>query len=204
MTPAPHAKALQRARYILQGSAYLLILLGLVWASLQLQAWLHSRLQYHPAHWFLLAFGSCIYLLGMCLPFVPGIELGLMLMMLFGLPGIVVVYSATQIALNLAYHLGGRFGQGLEQRIQNGIHSPKTPRIIRFLMQSMRRSPALVFLLLLNLPGNAMIGGAGGISALYGILRVLPPGRFFIVALLATLPVPLTLLLGLWWGPAAG
>ena len=165
---------------------------------LYVQNWLQAHLDYHPAHWLLLVFGSFIYLFSMSIPFVPGIELGLMLMMIFGLPGILVVYVVTQLALNLAYHGGRYFNQRLEQRFHEGLE--KAPKRLRFVAQYMQRYPALIFLVLLNLPGNAVIGGAGGIAALYGILRVLSPGRFCLVALLATLPVPLSLLLGLLWG----
>jgi hypothetical protein len=116
-------------------------------------------------------------------------------MLVLGAPGIVLVYLCTQLALALSY-LGGRrvpaaalarafafFGMGRAHRL---VTSPAAaiPR------------PGLALAALLNLPGNAVIGGAGGIGMLAGITRVLSFPRYLLLVALATTPVPVALLLG--------
>jgi uncharacterized membrane protein YdjX (TVP38/TMEM64 family) len=55
-----------------------------------------------------LIIGGCLYILTLSLPFVPGVELGVLLMCVFGKPGIVFVYFATVSGLNLAFVMGRR------------------------------------------------------------------------------------------------
>ena len=50
--------------------------------------------------------GGIVYLLLLSLPFVPGVELGLLLMCLFGREGIVFIYFATVGGLLLAFTVG--------------------------------------------------------------------------------------------------
>ena len=47
-----------------------------------------------------------VYVLWMALPFVPGIELGLALMIMFGTRGIVLVYFCTLMSLSLSFTIG--------------------------------------------------------------------------------------------------
>ena len=55
-----------------------------------------------------IVFGSAIlYVVLMALPFMPGIEVGLMLMAMLGVGGIVLVYLCTVLALSLSF-LAGR------------------------------------------------------------------------------------------------
>jgi hypothetical protein len=56
-----------------------------------------------------------------------------------------------------------------------------------------RRSLALA--LLFNLPGNALIGGAGGIALFAGTSRLFSFTRFCLLTALATSPLPAMLLL---------
>jgi hypothetical protein len=50
--------------------------------------------------------GGMLYILLLSLPFVPGVELGLLLMCVFGREGIVFVYLCTVAGLNLAFLMG--------------------------------------------------------------------------------------------------
>ena len=50
--------------------------------------------------------------------------------------------------------------------------------------------------LLLNLPGNALIGGGGGIGLIAGMSRVYSFPRYFLLVGLAITPLPLLFLAG--------
>lgn len=57
-----------------------------------------------------IAFGSAVlYVVLMALPFMPGIEIGLMLMAMLGVGGIVLVYLCTVLALSLSFLAGRLF-----------------------------------------------------------------------------------------------
>ena len=51
-------------------------------------------------------FAIVVYVLWMALPFVPGIELGLALMVMLGTRGIVLVYLCTLLSLSLSFTIG--------------------------------------------------------------------------------------------------
>jgi hypothetical protein len=48
--------------------------------------------------------------------------------------------------------------------------------------------------LILNLPGNALVGGGGGIGMIVGVSRLFPFTRYFLLVSLAILPLPLLIL----------
>ncbi len=163
----------------------------------------------------LLAFTA--YVLFMAVPFVPGIEVGLVLMVLGGTEGILLVYAATLLALSLSY-LAGRliplpaFGRGLAwlglrraralledlaqlepaERVRTLIERAPT-RFIPFLVRHRYVAVALA----LNLPGNAVIGGGGGIGLVAGLSGLFPLPRYLALVAVAILPVPVALLLRL-------
>lgn len=57
-----------------------------------------------------IVFGSAVlYVVFMALPFMPGIEIGLMLMAMLGVGGIVLVYLCTVLALSLSFLAAGSF-----------------------------------------------------------------------------------------------
>jgi hypothetical protein len=138
------------------------------------------------------------YVLAMALPFVPGIEIGLALMLLLGVDGIVLVYAGTQMALVISY-LCGRF-LPMQQLLwlMNAVqprraclasHAP-APWLRRLL-----RHRYLALAVALNLPGNAILGGAGGIALFAGNSRLFGFLPFSLLTAVATSPVPLLLLL---------
>lgn len=137
----------------------------------------------------LVAAGAAIYVVLMALPFLPGIEIGLALMLLLGVRGIVLVYLCTQAALMLSF-LAGRLAPPAAVSRWFGALGPERARSL------LARRPGLALAALINLPGNALIGGAGGIGVLAGMSRRLTYPRFALCAALATTPLPLVLLLG--------
>lgn len=172
-------------------------------------AWVagQHRVQLDPEHARLLdsmvALALVVYVLAMALPFVPGIEIGLALMMLLGEEGIVLVYVATQLALALSFALGRWVPArqvaaafrwlGMDRAaclLQSGASFPSTDR-----GGLLGRRAGLALAVALNLPGNAVIGGAGGIGMLAGMSRAIPAWRYVLLVAAATTPVPAFLLL---------
>jgi len=163
----------------------------------------------------MVAVALLVYVLAMATPFVPGIEIGLALMMVLGDEGIVLVYAATQAALLLSYALGRwvparvvyavfrwlgmQRAAGLLQAIEKVPADERTAYLARSVSgrwsRRLVRHHGWLIAALLNLPGNAVIGGGGGIGMIAGMSRAISPGRYLSIVAAATSPVPLFLLL---------
>lgn len=158
----------------------------------------------------LLALALC-YAALLAVPFIPGVEIGIALLTIFGAAAAPVVYAATLLGLGLAYATGRlmpdtlltaglyRIGaKGLANDIEasadlagrervEALGRSSPPAFVRFLL----RHDALSLALLLNLPGNALIGGGGGIALLSGLSRLYSAPRFALIVAIAVAPVPL-------------
>ncbi len=167
----------------------------------------------HARH--VLMAGIGLYIVLMAIPFVPGMEISLALLAAFGQQVAVVVYVATILALMASYavgrlvpirliasifrSLGQHRAEGLvrrleplsaEQRLELLIaHAPR--RVVPTLLKHRYIAIALV----LNLPGNAVIGGGGGIALLVGISGLFTFSRYLITVSLAVLPIPLAIVM---------
>ena len=164
---------------------------------------------------FIVFASAALYILLMTLPFLPGIEVGLMLMAMLGVGGIVLVYLCTVLALSLSFLAGrllpprlvaralGRLNLqrarklvmdleplGPEERLQFLTRSAPS-RIVPFLL----RHRYLVLALLFNFPGNAIIGDGGGIGLIAGMSRLFPFPKYLLLVCVAITPVPLLFLL---------
>ncbi|MGH1466333.1 MAG: hypothetical protein ACRBBQ_13330 [Cognatishimia sp.] len=158
-----------------------------------------------------------IYLLTSALPFVPGAEIGLGLMMVFGARVALVVYSCMVIALWLAFGIGRLVPQHQLLRLFSALHMGRAAELVRqtaalspkersdFLVARLpgRITPYLLnnrylaLILVLNLPGNAVIGGGGGIALVAGLSRLFSIGGYMLATALAVAPIPvLVMLLG--------
>lgn len=147
----------------------------------------------------------------LAIPFMPGIELGLTLLMMRGAEVAPLVWLATVAGLTLAFVLGRLMPSEMLARALDDLHLKRAARLIRRLSgqpQNLRlrwlclQTPRLVrpvlrdwryiaLGLVLNVPGNAVIGGGGGIAMLAGLSGVFRPAAALATFLLATLPVPL-------------
>ncbi len=159
--------------------------------------------------------GGIIYILLLSLPFIPGVELGVLLMCAFGKSGIVFVYFATIAGLYLAFLIGrllprkwiesrlqklgfsqtcDRPGNEIEGMLDNLAHNWKFchGRFKSYLLKYRYLTIAILF----NLPGNYLIGGGGGISMACGISRSVSGKWFLLTVMLAVLPVPLLAFFG--------
>ncbi len=159
--------------------------------------------------------GIVLYTALMAIPFVPGMEISLGLLAVFGPRVAMAVYVATVAALCLSCLIGkilrvsllatffGSLGlqraKGLverleplnaEQRLGTLIdHAPK--RIVPMLL----KHRYIAIIVALNVPGNAVIGGGGGIALLAGMSGLFTLPRFLLTVALAALPVPLFVML---------
>lgn len=159
--------------------------------------------------------GGILYVLLLSLPFVPGVELGIVLMCAFGKEGIVFVYFATVAGLSLAFLIGRLLPKNwIESRLQRLGFSQTCDGQVgeidgmldklslnqlfckgRF-MSFLSKYRYLAIGVLFNTPGNYLIGGGGGISLACGISHSISWKWFLLTVVLAVSPVPLLALFG--------
>ena len=135
---------------------------------------------------------ALLYALMLAVPFFPGFEVGLLLMHFFSLPGIIVVYLATLLGLSLAFITG----QSLSRY---GFHTNFIKRLLssQTIGQLAWHSPLFFMAVLINIPGNVIVGGGGGIAMSYGLLNKVTLAQFLGAAAVAVSPVPLLFAFGL-------
>lgn len=186
------------------GSGWLIDLVGID---------LGTGAQLHDLH--VMIAGVAFFAVLLAIPFVPGIEISLALLVVFGPRVAIAIYAATVAALSLSCLVGrmlpvsmiatffGSLGlqraKGLvqslqplsaEQRFEVLIeHAPK--RVVPVLL----KHRYIAIIVALNVPGNAVIGGGGGIALLAGMSGLFTFPRFLASVSLAALPVPLVVLL---------
>jgi len=180
------------------------------WVGIQLQGVSpHQNAMFDVAVLLLVLAYTCT----MALPFVPGIEIGLAVMLVFGPDVYPVVYACTQVALLLSF-VAGRLvplNQLATQAGWLGLHrmqstlarmEPLEPeKRLEFMLRCAPRCWVrrliehryLALAVLINMPGNAIVGGAGGIGLVAGMSRVFALPKYLLVMALATMPVPVAL-----------
>lgn len=156
-----------------------------------------------------------VYVLILATPFLPGAEIGLVLLTAFGAPIAPIVYLATIISLTISYTIGRtvppevtaraleRLGLHRAAAFLREIRSRPREERLEVLLASVQapwarkgtRLRYLVLALLLNMPGNVVIGGGGGLCMVAGLSRVFHPGLFLLTVMVAVAPVPLFVML---------
>lgn len=150
------------------------------------------------------------YALLIAVPFMPGIEIGISLLMLQGATIAPLVYLATVLGLALAYFVGRylpvRWVRGLlaDLRLKRACAmvdrlapmsradrlAHLTERAPNWMRPLFGRGRYVLLGALINLPGNAVIGGGGGIAFIAGFSRLFRPVYTIAVFVAAVLPVP--------------
>ncbi|MGJ8623902.1 MAG: hypothetical protein ACSHW1_14165 [Yoonia sp.] len=155
------------------------------------------------------------YALLLAVPFVPGVEIGIAILVLEGASAAPLVYGATVLGLLIAFGVG-QFAPmprliaicqdlslhriaGLLERIEdtpredrlNAMHS----RLPRWLAAVLCDYRYVALGVAINMPGNIALGGGGGIMLAAGLSRLFHSGLIFGTIAIATLPVPL----GVWF-----
>ena len=156
----------------------------------------------------------CTYIILISIPFVPGIEIALSLMILRGPEIVIWVYGATVLGLFLSF-LAGRYLsyaylhsvfrdlrlkracelldsiKPLSRSERLDLLKNKLPRILRpFLIEGRYALIGIV----LNIPGNALIGGGGGILLVAGLSRMFSTCWIFVTLMIAVAPIPIAIL----------
>ncbi len=154
------------------------------------------------------------YILLISIPFVPGIEIALSLMVIRGPDVVIWVYAATIMGLMLAFLAGRYLSYDHLHNIFRDLRMKRACELLDTIQPLSRterldtlknRIPAFLrpFLiegryalvgLVLNIPGNALIGGGGGILLVAGLSRVFSTGWVFITLMIAVAPVPIAIL----------
>jgi hypothetical protein len=161
-------------------------------------------------------FSILVYVLWMAIPFVPGVELGLVLMVMLGPKGVVLVYLCTLLSLSLSFTIGRLLPLHVFARFLGWLHLHKAQDLVLKLepLNSeerldflIRTAPSkvtpfllkhryLMIAIALNLPGNALIGGGGGIGLITGMSGLYPFPRYLLLISLAITPLPILILAG--------
>jgi len=152
-----------------------------------------------------------VFTILMIIPFMPAIEVSLALLAAFGPEVAFAIYAATVSALMVSFTIGRLVPVhwielalktlGLrqaeyfihqigplegEQRAQMVLElTPKR------LVPTLLKHRYIAIAVILNVPGNAIIGGGGGIAMAAGMSHLLTVPRFLFAVAIATLPVPL-------------
>ena len=156
-----------------------------------------------------------VYTLLLAIPFVPGVEIGLALIGVLGPKIAFLVYVCTMMGLFVSFLIGRLvslkwLAEGLERlglwragHLLCQVHpmegserlaylvSRAPNRLIPFLL----RHRYLALAIIVNLPGNIVIGGGGGISMMAGASRLYSVAGFIATTAIAVAPVPLAILL---------
>lgn len=158
----------------------------------------------------MIATATALYVVTSALPFVPGAEIGFGMILIMGSKIAVLVYSAMVAALLVAYAAGrivpakalAAFFDyiGLNRARDLVLHTaPLDPKarleflaskaphkIVPFLL----RHRYIALLVLLNLPGNSIVGGGGGIALTAGLSGLYPFPGYLATVLIAVAPIP--------------
>ncbi len=207
--PTPWRQALPRiALRLAVIVACVLVAHWLIGAAMKLTDSLPETAQ-GPARAGLLVVALLIYAVLIAIPFVPGIEIGISLLMLRGAEVAPAVYIATVAGLMLAFCLG-RFVP--EAGFRQACLDLRLMPVVRLLERIMPLSPPerlaalaallprwlnavigvryLILAVLINLPGNSIIGGGGGIGLMAGFSRLFSFWPTIATIALAVAPVP--------------
>ena len=207
----------RRARY-LKLTLLLLFILALNFGG----SWLAHQVnfQIYPRHEGMLLgilWGTVfVYILLMALPFMPGIEIGMVLMLMLGREGVLLVYLSTLLALSLSFLIGRLIPpRGLARALNwltldKAAHLVSTigkqphPERLRILNEKMpsRFSTFLLnhryvsVMIALNIPGNALIGGGGGIGSMVGMSQLISFPKYLLLVAIAISPLPVIIYIG--------
>lgn len=151
------------------------------------------------------------YALLLAIPFAPGIEIGLMLLAMEGAWIAPWIYLATLTGLLMAFAAGEWVPYPRLHRILADLHLRRAcllldhihpldrdervellrDRAPKWVRPFVTRYRYLFLAAVVNLPGNAVIGGGGGILFLTGLSRLFKPAAVAVTIALAVMPVPL-------------
>ncbi|TYB87170.1 hypothetical protein [Oceaniovalibus sp. ACAM 378] len=152
-----------------------------------------------------------VYALLLAIPFAPGIEIGLMLLAMEGAWIAPWIYLTMMTGLMVAYAAGEWMPYARLHQILADMHMRRACALLahihplsreervmllrdrapKWLRPFISRYRYFVVATVINLPGNAVIGGGGGLLFLTGLSRLFKPAAVALTVALAVMPVPL-------------
>ena len=154
--------------------------------------------------------GFAAYIGLLALPFVPGAEIGLAMLALFGAAIAPLIYVATVAAMMLAFTVGRLLPistlvwalRAARMRratalVERAAPLPREARLALLLdgapprlLALALRNRYLALALAVNVPGNSLIGGGGGIMLMAGLSGLFAPMATLLAVLIAVSPLP--------------
>lgn len=194
------------------------VALGLYFAGHEAIAWVKATIEHTRTPATLITL-SVVYALLLAIPGVPGLEVGVVIIALFQELGIFVMWGCTVVGLNIAFLLGRRLPRArLEQLLKpKDLDESKLPDFVlgetdtitlvlernavgRWLLRRTGRPGGwrryLLIGALLNMPGNFIIGGGGGIGMFAGTSHDLNWAPFLLTTVIAAAIIPTLALTG--------
>jgi hypothetical protein len=158
---------------------------------------------------------AILYSVLLAVPFVPGAEIGVALMAMLGPRIALLIYLCTLTGLSASFVLGRLIPLRALIRLAGDLKLERTRRLLediepldkkaRLNLMIQRAPKRLVPMLLryrylalaaaLNIPGNYIIGGGGGIALFAGASRLFSVSGFLITIILAVAPVPIAVMI---------
>jgi len=207
--PDPPPLRLGVARTLARLGLIALLAMGLhvvfVWA----EGWI-TRNEYGWAMPGILLAVLVIYAVLIAIPFVPGVEIGLSVLAAGGAEIAPLVWLATACGLSLAFVVGCTVPLAWLRRVLTDLHMIRAAHLVaRF--ETLPRKGRVAFVhsllprkycgwivryryvnlaVLINIPGNSVIGGGGGIAFLSGLSGTFRAPLALVTIALATAPVP--------------
>lgn len=163
----------------------------------------------------LVTLGITLYTVLMAVPFIPGMEISLALFAAFGQQVALFIYAATVLAFSISFLVGRLVDARLLAFFFSYIGLQRAEKLVRRLAPLNRKErldvlmenaprrivPFLIrhrhiaIVVAINLPGNALIGGGGGIALLAGMSGLYRFPHYLAIVSLAVAPVPLAVFL---------
>jgi len=161
----------------------------------------------------LIMISAIAYVVLIAIPFVPGVEIGLTLIGLLGPAIVFLVYVCTLTGLLSSFAIGRFVPMSSLIELLHDLHlhrsrnlletiepmdmqerlsylTSRTPnRLLNLLLQHRYLALAVV----LNLPGNLIIGGGGGIALMAGVSRLYSIRGFVVTVAFAIAPLPVAI-----------
>lgn len=148
------------------------------------------------------------YTILIAIPFVPGVEIGLAVIMILGPKIVALVYLCTLIGLSLSFMIGRFIPERVLVNLLRDIRLNKASNLLASLegldaqnrlKTMLQKSPKkfvpvllkhryIALMLAINLPGNTVIGGGGGISLMAGLSRLFRLPVFILAVAVAISP----------------
>ncbi|MBT8409809.1 MAG: hypothetical protein KJN93_09300, partial [Alphaproteobacteria bacterium] len=204
-TPRP-----SRTNAALRIALRLCVLALLLWGAFALMDWVEAQTD-RATTLAALVFILLLYAVLLAVPFMPGIEIGFSVLVMRGAEAAPYVWIATVLGLCLAFWTGRMMPAAWLIGTFEDLRMARTAQLVkrlsdtppdlrlrflyiqapRWVRPALREWRYLLLAALLNLPGNAVIGGGGGLALLSGLSGVFSARGTMLTFALATAPFPI-------------